>query len=225
MKEFNWFNAALKSGVVIVMCFMLLDLSGQTDTQKPLSQFLFPTFSKGIVKMKDGRTLTAILNYNMVDEVMVFEQKGVYMVVEKPQEFDTVSIQNRKFVYIGKAFYEVVCKGKVTLFIENECHLTTAGSATAYGMTSKTLGPTKVWTMQSGNQVRNIDLPDDVVVASSNVYWAQVNGKMNKFTNEKQFLKLFPGSEDKIKEFIKTSKIDIKSREGLMNLGNFCNEL
>jgi hypothetical protein len=48
---------------------------------------------------------------------------------------------------------------------------------------------------------------------------------MNRFTNKNQFIKVFPESADKIKEFIKTSGIDIKTREGLMNLGNFCNSL
>ena len=225
MERNNFRKVLLKLGLLFIISFTLNDLYGQTEALKPLPHFLFQKFTKSIIKMKDGRTLTAILDYNTVDEEMVFEQNGVYMVVDKPEELDTVYIQNSKFVYIQKAFYEVVSKGKVTLFIENRCHLTPVGSQTAYGITSKTLGPTKTWSMQSGNQVRNIELPNDVTVAPANVYWAQINGKMNKFQNEKQFLKLFPGNEEAIKNFIEKSGIDIKSREGLMNLGNFCNSL
>jgi hypothetical protein len=47
---------------------------------------------------------------------------------------------------------------------------------------------------------------------------------MSKFTTERQFAKIFPGKEDKIKDFFKKSKIDIKTAEGLKMLGKFCNE-
>ncbi|MGD0341349.1 MAG: hypothetical protein ABSA76_06555 [Bacteroidales bacterium] len=226
MKKNNVQKVILKSGFVVAMCFILFDLYGQSDQAKSLPQFLFPEFSKGIIKMKDGRTLSAILDYNMVDEEMVFQQQGgVYMVVDKPEEIDTVYIKNRKFVYIPKAFYEVVVKGPVTIFIQQRSRYTPVGSATAYGMTSKTLGPTAVWSMQAGNQVRQITPPDNVTVSPAIAYWVKVNGQMNKFTNEKQFLKIFPESQKEIKDFIKSSGIDIKTREGLFALGNFCNGL
>jgi hypothetical protein len=226
MEKNNMQKVLLKSGFIVAMCFILIDLSGQSDQAKPLPQFLFPEFSKGFIKMKDGRTLSAILDYNMVDEEMVFQQQGgVYMVLDKPEEIDTVYIKNRKFVYVPKAFYEVVVKGPVTIFIQQKSRYTPVGSATAYGMTSKTLGPTAVWSAQGGNQVRQITPPDNIMVSPAIVYWVKVNGNMNRFTNKNQFIKVFPESANKIKEFIKSSGIDIKTREGLMNLGNFCNSL
>jgi hypothetical protein len=225
MKEINMQRLLLKLGSVFIVFFILLDLNGQTDQAKSLPQFLFPSFTKGILKMKDGRILSAVLNYNTVDEEMLFLQQGVYMVVDKPEEIDTIYLQNMKFTYVPKAFYQVVVKGRLTIFIENKSHYTPAGTTTAYGITSQTLGPTSVLSMQSGNQIRNIELPSDVTVAHANVNWAMIDGKMNKFQNERQFLKLFPGSETVIKEFIKKSGIDFKTTDGLAKLGTFCNGL
>lgn len=176
--------------------------------------------------MNDGRKLTAIINYNMVDEEMIFDQKGVYMALDKPQEIDTVYIQNRRFIPVEKAFYEVVTSGgPVTLFIQHKSRYAPVGSNTAYGLKTQTLGPSSVQSINVGNQVRHIDVPENVTVSPATLYWAKINGTMNKFTTEKQFLKLFPGAEDKLKEFIKNSKLDIKVREDLIKLGNFCNEL
>jgi hypothetical protein len=225
MEKLNMQKSIIKSGLIVAMCFIMIEMYGQSDNTKSLPQFLFPKFSKGILRMKDGRALTATLNYNMLDENMVFEQKGVYMIVDKPGDIDTVSLNNSSFVYINKAFYDVVCKGNVTIFIEHKCRLSPAGSATAYGMTSKTLGPTAVWSMQSGNQFRNLDLPSDVTVSDATVFWVKTDGKMTKFQNEKQFIKIFPGNEDVIKNFIKKSGIDIKTPAGLAMLGQFCNDL
>lgn len=207
----------------IFLCFLFPNLPGQTDTSNPFPQFLFPGFTKSLVKMKDGRQLTATINYNMVDEEMIFDQKGVYMALDKPQEIDTVYLQNRKFVPVDGAFYEVLTKGEITMFIQHKSKYTQKGTPTAYGMTTKTAGPTKVFSMRVGNQVRQVDLPDNVEVTPATVYWARYNNGMNKFTTERQFLKLFPDLEEKLKGFIKTNKIDVKVREDLIKLGNFCN--
>lgn len=181
------------SGMIVILSFFVTDLSGQTDPENQLPQFLFPAFTKSLVKMKDGRQLTATINYNMVDEEMIFNQNGVYMALEKPQEIDTIYFQNRKFVPVQKAFYEVLNKGEIIMFIEHKSKYSQKGTPTAYGMTSKTAGPTKVLSMQVGNQIRQVELPDNVEVSPATVYWVNYKNEMFKFTTERQFLKLFPG--------------------------------
>ncbi len=99
------------SCLIVILSFFIPDLSGQTDPANQLPQFLFPVFTKSLVKMKDGRQLTGTLNYNMVDEEMIFNQNGAYMALEKPLEIDTIFLQNRKFIPVENAFYEVLTKG------------------------------------------------------------------------------------------------------------------
>lgn len=217
--------------IIIDLSFLVLnlfiicpELSGQTDPAAAFPQLLFPNFSKGIIIMKSGKPNSALLNYNTVDEEMIFEQNGGYMVINKLDEIDTIILQNRKFVPVEQIFYEVIVTGHVALYIQHKCRFAPVGSKTAYGLTSQTLGPTSVSTVRGGNQVRNLELPPNVTVTPAIVYWAKIDGVMNKFTTERQFLKIFPGMEDKIKGFMKNSKLDIKTREGLLELGNFCNE-
>ena len=195
------------------------------DKQNPLPQFLLPSFSKGIIIMKDGRKLSATLNYNIVDEEMIFLQGQQYMALDKPEEIDTVCLQNRKFVYIDKTFYEVVAEGKTDIYMQHKGKYVQEASNTAYGMKSPTNQNLNVTTFKSGNQVRILEIPDNVTVSSLTVYWVRKGEELKKFNNQNQLLKLFPGSEDKLKEFIKTNNIDLKTREGLMNLGNFINSI
>jgi hypothetical protein len=201
------------------------DLICQESNTNPLPQFLFPGFSKGIIQMKDGRKLTATLNYNIVDEEMIFQQGNQYMVLDKPEEIDTVYLRNGRFIYIEKTFYEFVAKGTSSFYIQHKGKYTQVASNTAYGMKSPTNATINVTSAQGGNQVRHLDVPENVTVAPATVYWVKNNGEMKKFTNQNQLAKLFPGNEDKIKEFIKVNNIDIKSKEGLMNLGNFINSI
>jgi hypothetical protein len=218
-----------KCRIIAVVFFITLIFPriavGQSSQQKALPQFRFNQFSKGIIKMKDGRLLKATMDYNMVNEEMIFQQGSEYMVLDKPEEIDTVYISGSKFIPMEKCFYEVIWEGPVSIFIQDKAKYTQVPTTTAYGMKSPTNATINVTSIQGGNQVRDLEIPENVTIAPATIYWVKVNGTMNKFTNEKQFLKIFPNSEDKIKEFIKASKIDIKSPEGLAKLGSFCNEL
>jgi hypothetical protein len=210
------------SGIIF---YPFILLSGQTEPSNPLPQFLFPAFSKSAVKMKAGNEYTADFNYNIVDEEMVFSRNNQYMVPEKPGDIDTIIIGNRKFVPVDKAFYEVLVKGKATMYIQHKGKYTTVGTPTAYGLTSQTNASINVNTVRAGTQFRTLEVPDNVTVSKSPVNWIKINDVMNKFTSERQFLKIFPGKENELKEFIKKSDIDIDSREDLIKLANYCNEI
>jgi hypothetical protein len=225
MKKIINFSNGGSTLIIIIIFLFAIDLSAQTGDANTLPQFLFPKFSKSIVKMKDGNIYTAFINYNMVDEEVIFEQKGKYMALDKPELIDTVFIQNKPFIPFEKSFYEVLVKGPLSFYIQHKCKFVPVGSTTAYGMTSQTLGTTAVRTMQVGNQVRSLDVPENVTISMASVNWVKKNNEMEKFTNERQFLKIFSEKETQLKEYIKKEKLDLKIREDLIKLGNYCNDL
>jgi hypothetical protein len=220
LKRIN--NRLFLSGLIF---WPFILLSGQTEPSNPLPQFLFPAFSKSLVKMKAGNEYTAEFNYNIVDEEMVFSRNNQYMVPEKPGDIDTIIIENRRFVPVEKAFYEVLVKGSATMYIQHKGKYTSVGTATAYGLTSQTNANIVINTVSAGTQFRTLDVPDNVTVSKAPVNWIKINNVMNKFTSERQFLKIFPGKENELKEYIKKSDINIDSREDLIKLGKYCNEI
>jgi len=219
-------KTSLKAGLTFVIA--IICISGaypQTGKSAPLLQFLFPEFTAGTVKIKNNGSQTLPLNYNMVDEEMIFKQKGGFMALINLETIDTVYIQNRKFIPVGKVFYEVVVEKNIPFFIQHKSKYTTEGTATAYGMTSQTNERTNITSMKSAGQIRTLEMPDDVKVVEEIIYWVKINGEMKKFTTERQLAKMFPQQEEELKKFIKSSAIDIHSREDLIKLGNYCNEI
>jgi hypothetical protein len=221
--------SVLKSAGIIMVFVALLnanpEVSAQGNTGLKIPQFLFPSFEKSTVLLKSGVTITGDFNYNMVDEEMIFTENGIYKVPQKPEDIDTVYIQNRKFVRAENVFYEVIVKGKVDLFIQHKSKYSSVGTPTAYGMTSQTNAVTSTNIARTGNQVRSLDIPDNVQVTPVNVYWARTNGQMYKFTSQKQFLKIFPEHEADLKGYIKSNKLDIDIPADLQRLGRYCNEI
>jgi hypothetical protein len=208
---------------VIAMLFST-GASSQTGTSVKLPQFLFPEFSAGKVKLKTG-SQSVSLNYNTIDEEMIFSQRGSYMALTNLSDIDTVIIQARKFVPVGKPFYEVVVSKDIPFFIQHKSKYASEGTATAYGMTSQVNERTNATTMKSAGQIRTLEMPDNVKVVPETIYWVRVNNEMKKFTSERQLLKIFAEKEDDLKKFIKGSSIDISDREDLIKLGVYCNEI
>ena len=221
----------MKYGLIarfIVTVFISFQIS-ETICQEPeqnlrLPHFLFQEFTKGVIKMKDGRKMSAILNYNMVDEEMIFQQRNQYMVLNKPEEIDTVFIQNRLFVYKKNAFFELISSGTYDFFIQHKAKYTETGTTTAYGIKSPTVEKFNATAIEGGNQVRHIEMPDKVKVVSSPVFWVERESEFMKFLNDKQLIKLFPERAKELKEYIIKTGSDIKTPEGLKAVANFLNE-
>jgi hypothetical protein len=166
-----------------------------------------------------------MLNYNVVDEEMIFVNKGAYMALENINSVDTILISGRIFVPAGKVFYEVVLNDKYSFFIQHKSKFTQEGTATAYGMTSQVNTRETYNNMTAGNQVRSLEMPDNVKVVHENVNWVRIDSEFRKFTGERQLVKLFPAKESELKDFFKKNSIDFSRNEDLLKLARYCNEI
>lgn len=227
----------LKSGFAkpgfFPLFMMVLSLTGkaQDNEGNPLPHFLFPQFKEGIVIMKDGQKFTSILNYNMVDEKMITELEGIYRYSKNPRSIERILIENRLFIPFGNAFYEIITSGNITLFLQNKSTYTPKGNDVGYGAMNRSVGPTSaqrfelVPVTQLYGEVVKIDLPRNVDITPASVYWVSMDDKLEKFSTERQFIKMFPEYKEELKSFFKKETINIRKREDVIRLGNFCNEI
>jgi hypothetical protein len=221
-------KATLFTLSVIILSF---DLSGQDNKGNPIPHFLFPSFRDGTVIMKDGKNFNTLLNYNMVEEKMITEVNGIYRYPKNVRLIDSIYLEDRVFVPVGNKFYEVLSTGSVTFFLQNKSSFAPKGSDVGYGVTSRSVGPTKLQrfelsdVMYQSGEVVYIDLPPDVDITPASVYWVNKNDSMEEFNTKKQFLLLFPEFKTELDEFIKKENINFKSREDVIRLGNYCNKI
>lgn len=216
---------------VLGLAILSLDGTGQDNKGNSLPHFLFPQFKDGIVIMKDGNKFTTLLNYNMVDEKMVTEVDGIYRYSKNPKNIERIYLENRMFIPIGNVFYEILASGNASFFLQNKSIFTPRGSDVGYGSKSRSTGPTKMQRYEITSvvyqygEVAYIDLPENVDVTPTSVYWVSVGDKLESFETVKQLVKLFPEYETQIKEYIKKENIKIKDREDVIKLGIYCNEI
>ena len=96
----NYYAVALS---IVLSLSLPLKAQNRSDGSSP--QFLYPEFSMGRVKMKNGNFQTVLLNYNTVSEKMVFERDGKLYDMISIELIDTVFLQNSKYVQAGNAFF------------------------------------------------------------------------------------------------------------------------
>ena len=69
-----------------------------SDTANTSKHYILKEFMLGSVKMKNGQTENAIMNYNQLTEEMIFEQNGLLLAVDSIMKIDTVNIDSRLFI-------------------------------------------------------------------------------------------------------------------------------
>lgn len=200
-------------------------ISGQSNSDGSMPQYLFSKFSTSIVRLKNGQIQTQNMNYNTVTEKIVFTKGDKFYDLTNPEVVDTIKIEGFKFVPVGKSFYQVLYDGKINLYIQQVSSLLPAGKAVGYGGTSQTASAAYISTINLSGVQWNLKLPAEYIVVLKPVYWIRRGGEWSDFINEKQFLKLFPENTGIIKEHIKSDKVKFDKPESLIKLMAFINTL
>jgi hypothetical protein len=226
LKNSNMLKSALNNlfriSTAVIMSVIPAMIHGQVTSSGQMPQYLYPEFSKSDVLMKGGRTNTAQMNYNIVSEKMVFISNDNYYDLTNPEQADTVFINGAKFVPVGKSFYEVLVTQPIALFFQHKGNLMSAGKPVGYGGTSQTASANYISSIELSGRQTNLPLPNDFIVNPAPVYWIRIGDKWSDFTNEKQFLSLFPGKSSQIKSFIKDNRIKIEKPDNLVKLVKYC---
>lgn len=209
----------------IVIFYNAIIVTAQTDSLSKNSQFLFPDFSKSVIRLKTGEIITANLNYNTVTQKMTFSQNGSLTDLNKPEAVDTILLQNKMFIPYKDVFLEILLNARVSLYIQHKGDLKSGGRPGAYGTTSHTLPPTSVSTYYSDNKSYELNLPENFSVVPTPLYWIKIDNTMTRIDSKRQFLKLFPKNQEELIQFIDRSDINFKRQEDLIKLVDFCNSL
>ncbi len=193
----------------LIIFFALFAISGvfnnncllaQADTIPYVSHYVLPDFIVGSVKMKNGATEYALMNYNMITEEMIFDKNGTKLALAELAAIDTVYLDSILFIPHDKIFLEVLYKGTVVLYKQNKCNLLIAGNPAGYGGSTETGASKNVSNISGMGRAYKLKLPDDYHITDASQYWIEKEGKFQKATTIGQIKKVFPEKSDEIKQ-------------------------
>lgn len=208
----------MKNFLVLFLLYSTAALSQPEARSVNITHYILDTFYNGTILMKSGQKQDYMLNYNTLTHEMIFERAGERLAIAQPEDVDTVYINNRKFVYANKMFYEVLATTPVPLFIEYIGSVIRTGSEIGYGMSSSTTGSNGVSSLIQAGKMYDLHLPYDFKVKVKKKYWLRKGFNYYEANNAKHIIEVFPDKEKLIRELIKKNKTDFSNPEDITTL-------
>ena len=198
---------------------------------------LFSEFESGFVVFKKGSRSPAKLNYNMLQQVMLFLDKdnNVMELADIPNILAVIIGERRFFPVSSKGnFYEEVMAGEGSFFVQHRAVMLSQGKAAAYGGYSQTSSVTSIGSIQGGSfdshggtmgvmGVGRTDLKvDEKFKMRTETGFFMKSGKSYKrFNSAKSLGKFFKGQASKIEEFAKEQSINFSKQEDIAKITEY----
>jgi hypothetical protein len=224
MKKQNYLSTLILVLLISPVCTSDLLCQIISDTANTSKHYVLSEFMLGSVKIKGGQTENAIMNYNQLTEEMIFEKDGLMLALDSIMKIDTVSIDSRLFIPHDKVFFEVLVKGKVSLYKQHKCNLLATGNPSGYGGVTET-GASRNISSIKGYRSFKLQLPRDYYITEASQFWLNYGGVFHKANTISQISGAFPEKKAEIKNYVKLKKLDIDKPEDRVALIVKCNEL
>lgn len=183
---------------------------------------LLEKFKPGVVFYKDGLSTSAVLNYSVVTQKLVYTQNGEIYYVTNPDNIARVAIDSIILVPGGSGFMEAIRAGQDGGLFRDR-----VGSAAPKPKTDSFGSPlpatTSAKTVESYYDFsRLFVVPHDYVIKTIDKYYISRDGNYIPFSTMKEINNAFPGKEKEIKAFLKKSKNKMKTPEEYLAILDFC---
>ena len=197
-----------KTIITTVMAFIVMCTFGQSKKD----HYVFPEFKEAVAVFKDGSQQTGYLNYNGLTKNFALLEDGEIKSVSKKdaENVDMVYIENRKFIYRGDQFYEIIFRtSKVELLVEYNATLkTNTEGRNAYGSSSQTTSTQVVSTVENSSVVLNTDLPEAYSVEMKLNYILTDKKGTESFKSLNQIKKHYAKHKKQYKAYVKAKDVD-----------------
>jgi len=215
----------LESTILILLACKPDMLFSQQSNENKLTQYLFPAFVQGTIKMKAVAPISIMLNYNTLSEKLVFEQGGQYFDLSNQKMVDTAYIEDKIMIPYKEFLLELIVKDSISFLIQYKSKLLERGKEAGYGTVSSTAAIDNISVIALPSGYYNISIPDYYEIKTSQIFWIKDGNNWSAFLNEKQFLRIFPDHSAVLKQYIKENNIKTRRIEDMINLVIYLNEL
>ena len=216
----------MKSKILLAIIIIIAPFFSYTQSLKDSVQLrilLFNKFINGIVLLKSGAIEKAPLNYNTDNQNIVFIKDDQYLTLTGLETVDTIYIDDKKMVPVKKAIYEIATPSLlIPLFVSYTNKIEPLVATVDHNGNSKQVSSQVSNTVSDTYMSRTFK--GNHTVRFVRHFWLKKENTLNRVSNEKQLLKVFPDKEISIRKFILDNKINFSSLPDMINLVNFCNE-
>lgn len=194
--------------------------------QAPTSNFLFEDYQVATVYF-DGYEVEERVNYNFIDKNFYFldAKDGKEKIATNLDKVHHFEVNGRTFIFEPDGLKEEICSSPL-LYVKYNVKTMKSGVAVAYDGISHVSTSNQYRGYEPGEASNTFSKKGErEVVGFYNNYFLVKDEKMTKFSNLKQFLKLYSDESEKLEEFVREKEIDFEDPKDVVALVQYAESL
>ncbi|MFB6320552.1 hypothetical protein [Saccharicrinis sp. FJH54] len=215
----------MKITIHIITALMLIASVAYCHAQeKGFEGMYFNDFVTGNIFFSDGSTVDIPLNYNSLDEQVVFLKDNEILAIANYKNIDSIVVNKTVFVHgFGEAFFEKVKVADQHYYIRYKSVMISKGKGSAYGSYSET---TSITNFESGTgsngRYNSLQINEAIRTNTSEIIYLKPNKDYIAITNLKKLIKIFKPHKAVILEFSRKNHIDFDETDDIKKIVVFC---
>ena len=215
-------NKYLLLSLFFSLFFVSLELQAQED-----NVYIFDEFKNGKAVYKNGAVVYAKLNYDPLNQRMLFlsPSDNALLEIVNPSDISYINIEGRMFEQIkGNLFYERINYNNFIFYIQWRYKAVSEGKPSGYGMTSTTSAITSVSVINKEGRTIPLNVSEKFNYKPDNFYYIKINNTHKRFSSPDSLAKLFKVHKEEIKKYIKENKLDFDNPEDIKSAVEYCSQ-
>ncbi len=187
-------------------------------------RYRYPEFTEGRCILRNGTVNPGRYNYNFLTGEMEFLRYPDTLSISGKEDIDLITIAADTFYY-HNGYLELVRSGSPEVFLKKNIIIKEILKKGAFGVVHRGSSFESYTGVDprglSYNRIQNEDM-----VLQNAVFWffSTHAGVFLRFSRKNVF-DAFPDNKDSIKEYLKSNNIDLESREDILKLAGFLEDL
>ena len=191
----------------------------------PFSErYLYPEFTKGTVTFKNRIISPSLFNFNFLNGEVEFIKSRDTLFFAIKKEVDLIVIAKDTF-YCHDAYFHLLSRGLFSVYAKRGIEVINILKQGAMGTVNRSSASQSYENTESNHISIDLQPVDDMVLKKKSDYFFSFSGNDYIPLNRKNLLRNLPGKEDEIRGYLKANKVDFESKEEILRLAGFVNNL
>lgn len=191
----------------------------------PISKrYLYADFTKGKAIFSNERIYPSIYNYNFLSGEIEFIKSNDTLIITDKRDLLSVVVAKDTFYY-HNGYMQLIRSGRFKVYLRQSVRLKDIRKKGAMGTINRSAASQSYDYLLTGNLSVNLVADIDLKLQNESVYFFSASGVDFVQFNRKNIIRVIPGKEEVVKNYIKSNNIDFESREDLLKLAEFVSTL
>lgn len=193
------------------------------DYFAPEERYLYPNFTEGEASFKNGKSFSYPFNFNFLSAEIEFINSNDTLIIMDKKELKAIAIKQDTFYY-HTGYLQQIQAGSIKVYSKKFIKTKDILKEGAMGTVNRSAASESYSYLEGGTLYYDLVSTNELVLQrEEHLYFSLTENDFKRF-NRSNLFAVMPREKDELKRYIKTNKINFKSKKDLLELANYINK-